>query len=108
MLLAEEVVELGEGSDVVGGFEEEVEVELGVGEVEVAVGEEEGIGVVAVVVELEGGVVAAGGDGAFDGGGEAGAGVLRGEETGLGWAAEGALADERGQGSDGDAGEVGV
>ncbi len=61
MLLAEEIVELGEDGDVAGGGEDGVEVEFGVGEVEVAVGEEEGVAAVAVVVELEGGVVAAAG-----------------------------------------------
>ena len=71
MLLAEEIVELGEDGDVAGGFEDGVEVEFGVAEVEVAVGEEEGVAAVAVVVELEGGVVAAGAESAFDGGGEA-------------------------------------
>ena len=108
VLLAEKIVELGEEGDVAGGGEDGVEIELGVGEVEIAVGEEEGVAVVAVVVELEGGVVAAAGDSAFEGGGEAVGGEFGGEEAGAGRAAEGAAADERGEGSDGDAGEVGI
>jgi hypothetical protein len=108
VLLAEQVVELSEEGDVAGGGEDGVEVELGVGEVEIAVGEEEGVAVVAVVVELEGGVVAAAGEGSFDGGGEAVGGEFDGEEAGAGRPAEGALTDERREGSDGDSGEVGV
>ncbi len=108
VLLAEEVVELGEDGDVFVGRVSGVEVELEVAEVEVAVGEEERVSAVAVVVQLEGGVVAVAADSAFDGGGEFFDGVLRGEEAGVGRAAEGSAADQRREGSDRDAGEVGV
>ncbi len=70
MLLAEQIVELREEGDVAGGGEDQVEIEFGVGEVEIAVGEEEGVAAVAIVVELEGGVVAAAGEGTFERGGE--------------------------------------
>ena len=108
MLLVEEIVELGEDGDVIGGFEDGVEVEFGVAEVEVAVGEEESVAAVAVVVELEGGVVALVAESAFDGGRKSVGGVLDGEETGVRWTAEGSIADEGREGSDGNAGKVGV
>jgi hypothetical protein len=106
VLLTEEVVELGEGGDAVGECEEAAEVELGVAEVEIAVGKQEGVAVLEVAAELEGGVVAAAGEGSLDGDGEAADGVVGGEETGAGWAAEGTAADQRRESADGYAGEV--
>ncbi len=45
VLFAEEIVELREDGDVAGGFEDDVEVELGVAEVEVAIGEKKEVAV---------------------------------------------------------------
>lgn len=108
MLLAEQVVELGEDGYVVGGDEEGVHVEFGVAEVQIKIGEQEGVAAVDVVVELEGGVVAAAGESAFEGCGEAAGCVFDGEEAGAWRAAEGAAAYERRKRADGDAGQVGV
>src|SRR5580692_5654110 len=99
VLLAEEVVELGEDGDVFVGGVGAVDVELQVAKVEIAVGQEEGVAAVAVVVQLEGGVVAAAADSAFNGGGKFFDGVLSGEEADVGWAAEGTAANERREGS---------
>ena len=95
MLLAEKIVELGEEGEVTVGCEEQVEIEFRVGEVEVVIGEKECVAAVAVVVELEGGVVAAAAEGAFDGGGETVRSEFGGEETGVRRALEGTAADER-------------
>ena len=70
VLLIEKIVELGEDGYVAGDSDDGVEVELGIAEVEIAVGEQERVAAVAIVVELEGGVVAAAGKRAADGGGD--------------------------------------
>ncbi len=108
VLLAEKVVELGEEGEVIGGYEGQVEVEFGVAEVEIVIGKEEGVAAVAVVVELEGGVVALAAEGSIDCSGETVGGVLDGEEAGVRRAAEGAVADERRESADRDAGDVRV
>src|ERR1700733_2314379 len=89
-------------------MEEDVEIEFRVAEVQIAVGEKQSVATNAVVVKLEGGVVAAAAEGAFDRGGETIRCVLRGEETGVRRTVEGPAANEGRERSDGDAGKVGV
>ena len=113
MLLAEKIVELGEDGDVVCCSENSVEVEFGVAEVEVAVRQEkvveiEGSSAGASVVQLEGRVVAAAAEGAFEGGGETVGGVFGCEEAGVGRALEGAASYEWRKGANGNAGKVRV
>ena len=111
--MAEKIVELGEDGDVIGYFEDGVEVEFGVAEVEVAVREEEVVAVEGAcagtgVVELEGGVIAATAEGAFEGGGETAGGVFGSEEAGVGRALEGAASYQWRESANGNAGKVRV
>jgi len=93
-LLAEKIVQLGEEDEVVGGCEDEIEIELGVGEVEIAIWKQKSVATVAIVIELQGGIIAAAAEGSFDRSGEAAGGELCGEEARVGRALERSTADK--------------